>query len=266
MIRERPPLATEQALAALEHGRLEILGRMPWSSNATFLVDVLPAPDAASSSPATHSSDPAAAASAAPDFPVQAIYKPVQGERPLWDFPEGLHQRERACFVLSEILGWRLVPPTVIRDGPLGEGSLQLFMLADFSEHYFSLKDQPQHQLALRQLCAFDIIANSTDRKSGHVLWCPGEACSQIFAIDNGLSFHTEFKLRTVLWDFTGQPLPDELSRDITKLLDSNSLESLAGLLSQPEMEAAKRRAETLLSNAVFPSDHTGHRWPWPLV
>ena len=252
MIRERPPLATEPALAALEHGQLEILGRMPWSSNATFLVDVLPLP--------------AAVAGTDPAVPIQAIYKPVQGERPLWDFPEGLHQRELACFVLSETLGWRLVPPTITREGPLGEGSLQLFVLADFSEHYFSLKDQTQHRLALQRLCAFDIIANSTDRKSGHVLWCPEEAAGQIFAIDNGLSFHTEFKLRTVLWDFAGQPLPDELTQDIAELLSSNGLDTLAGLLSQPEIEAATRRAEILLQNAIFPSDHTGHRWPWPLV
>ena len=102
--------------------------------------------------------------------------------------------------------------------------------------------------------------------KSGHVLWCPEEAAGQIFAIDNALSFHTEFKLRTVLWDFAGQPLPDKLSQNITGLLDSNGLDSLLGLLSQSEVEAAKRRAEILLSNAVFPADHTGHRWPWPLV
>ncbi len=249
-IRERPPLSKQQALAALTNGELEIVGRMPWSSNATFLVDVLP----------TETTTEA--------IPIQAVYKPVRGERPLWDFPEGLHVRERACFLLSETLGWHLVPPTVVRDGPFGQGSLQLFVLADFSEHYLTLRSDPQHTLDLMRLCAFDVLANSTDRKSGHVLFGETETLgnSKIFAVDNGLSFHTEFKLRTVLWDFTGQPLPEEITNPISDLLSQDDLKCLEGLLTESEILATQKRAEILLQSGIFPVDPTGHRWPWPLV
>ena len=292
---------TEQALAVLAAGEVSVVGRMPWSSNATFLVDV--------------------EAQGELDFPVQAVYKPVRGERRLWDFPPGLHRRERACFVLSEALGWGLVPPTIIRDGPLGEGSLQLFVLADFEHHYFTIRQIDSLGLPLRRLCAFDFVSNATDRKSGHVLLpvdtesvCPEasepaadpvaepvakpavepvaefssdaepEMDSQrvtiksksleerhpdpqnIFAIDNGLSFHSDFKLRTVLWDFSGEPLPQCVMSDLTAFLASPASSELAEVLTPVEFDAAMERAELLLESAVFPTDPSGQRWPWPVV
>ena len=301
--RERPDVTTEQALAVLAAGEISMVGRMPWSSNATFLVDV----DAPGEL----------------DFSVQAVYKPVRGERRLWDFPPGLHRRERACFVLSEALGWGLVPPTIIRDGPLGEGSLQLFVLADFEHHYFTIRQIDSLDLPLRRLCAFDFVSNATDRKSGHVLLpvdpesiCPeasdaaadaaaepavaepaGEFSSDaepdidsqrvtiksksleekslgerhpdpqnIFAIDNGLSFHSDFKLRTVLWDFSGEPLPQCVMSDLTAFLASPASAELAEVLTPAELDAAIERAELLLESAVFPTDPSGQRWPWPVV
>ena len=105
------------------------------------------------------------------DHPLEAVYKPARGERSLWDFPDGLYRREVAAYALSEALGWGLVPPTVVReDGPLGEGSLQLFVDADYDQHYFTLFDEGGHDDALRTMCAFDVVANNADRKSGHVL------------------------------------------------------------------------------------------------
>ena len=291
--RERPDVATEQALAVLGAGEISMVGRMPWSSNATFLVDV--------------------EAPGELDFPVQAVYKPVRGERRLWDFPPGLHRRERACFLLSEALGWDLVPPTIIRDGPLGEGSLQLFVLADFEQHYFTLRDIDSLHLPLRRLCAFDFVANATDRKSGHVLLpvdlesvasesiapeasdefssdAELEVNSQrvtikskslkkqplgeeqplgsqnIFAIDNGLSFHSDFKLRTVLWDYSGEPLPQCVMSDLKGLLANPASAELDEVLTEAELDAAMERAELLLESGVFPTDPSGQRWPWPIV
>ncbi|MDE0217357.1 MAG: hypothetical protein OXN79_12375, partial [bacterium] len=146
--RERPPLDDDDAVKLLEAGELEVLGRMPWSSNMTFLVDV-------------H----------CPDAPiVQGVYKPVRGERPLWDFPAGLHKREIAAFELSRALDWDLIPPTVLRNGPLGEGSVQLYVPTNYDEHYFTLREEPVHQQWFQRLCAFDFIINSTDRKGGHIL------------------------------------------------------------------------------------------------
>ena len=148
----------------LDHGEVEVLGRMPWSSNATYLCEVRCGDD-------VH----------------RAIYKPRRGERPLWDFPSGLDHREVAAYELSRALGWDLVPRTVLREGPLGMGSLQAFVDADFEQHYFTLYEQEVHHDALRAMCAFDLIGNNTDRKSGHVLL---GLDGHIRGIDDGLMFH----------------------------------------------------------------------------
>lgn len=271
-IRDRPPVTTSQALHLLTHGDIELIGRMPWSSNATFLVDITTPETATAAEPAA--AEPEGQANPKAPRRIQAVYKPIRGERPLWDFPEGLHVRERACFLLSESLGWNLVPPTVIRQGPLGEGSLQLFMLADFSQHYLTLKDDPRHQPALMRLCAFDILANSTDRKSGHVLVCETDTLggNRIFAVDNGLSFHAQFKVRTVIWDYENQPLPADIKSSVAALLEPgmagqpDKLDWMPELLSETEIQAFNRRAQILLKTDSFPADNTGHAWPWPLV
>jgi uncharacterized repeat protein (TIGR03843 family) len=221
-------------------GEIEVDGRMPWSSNATFLVTV-------------HGEE---------GVHHHAIYKPVRGERPLWDFDAGLHRRERGAFVLSEHLGLGVVPPTVIRDGPFGEGSLQWFVDADHSEHYFTIFEQwPGLHDRLRAIALFDVLANNTDRKSGHCLL----AHDQIWAIDNGLCFSVPDKLRTVIWEFAGEPVPTALLPPVERLADSVPSE-LAALLDEAEVAALRARAARLVADPVFPDDPTGHRYPWPLV
>lgn len=237
-----PPL---EPLDRLRRAPLEVLGRIVESSNATFLVAVGELPDVSD--------------------PVRAVYKPLAGERPLWDFPEGLHRREVAAYELSVALGWDLVPGTVLReDAPLGEGSLQRFVEADFARHYFVLRDEGRHDDQLMRLCAFDLLANNTDRKAGHVLVDEDE---HIWGIDNALCFSTEARLRTVIWDFAGEPLPDEVMDGVTTLLDAGLPPELCGsLLAEEEVEAVLRRARVLRSARRFPHDPTGRRIPWPLI
>ena len=228
------------ALRLLECGEVEVEGRMPWASNATFLVTI--------------TSD---------SRQCRAVYKPGRGERPLWDFPNGLYRREVAAYRLSEALGWGMVPPTILRNGPLGEGSFQLFIEADFEQHYFTLyENRPDLHPQLMAMCAFDILANNTDRKSGHVLLGPGD---RIWGVDQGLCFSPEFKLRTVIWEFGGEELPPSLLRTIEPLASSVPLD-LAALLDDEEVEAFQHRVRLLLRDPVLPLDTTGRRYPWPMV
>ena len=240
---DRAPIATERALELLHHGALEVQGRMPYSSNATFLVDI------------EHEG-----------LAAQAIYKPARGERPLWDFPAGLYRREVAAFSVSEDLGWGLVPPTVVRDdAPLEVGSLQLFVPAVFEEHYFTLREvDDAHDDTFRRICAFDIVINNTDRKSGH---CLLGTDGRIWCIDHGVALHHEFKLRTVIWDFAGDPLPADVRADLVGLLERGVSDRTRALLSPFENDALLSRTRALLEADRFPSDDSGgHRWPWPLV
>ena len=176
----------------LARADVTVLGRMRNASNATFLVRLEGAEGL-------------------------AIYKPGRGERPLWDFEPGLYRREVAAYVLSESMGLSIVPPTVLRpDAPLGEGSLQWFVNADFREHYFSLyAERLDLHDQLQAIAVFDVIANNTDRKSGHCLLEVDSAAGgdHVWAIDNGLCFSAEDKLRTVIWEFAGDPLPEQLRR-----------------------------------------------------
>ena len=226
--------------ALVEHGELAVIGRMPWSSNATYLCEVSCGEDV-----------------------MRAIYKPRRGERPLWDFPSGLDHREAAAYQLSEALGWDLVPFTVVRDGPLGPGSVQAFVDADFEQHYFTLVEAPVHHPSLRAMCALDLIGNNTDRKSGHVLL---GLDGHIRGIDHGLMFHREFKLRTVIWDFGGEPVPDHLLADADALASEELPDALASLLDPFERDALRARARALVDSGHFPIDETGRRYPWPLV
>ena len=212
---------------------------MPWSSNGTYLVQVCLEGEA-----------------------MRAVYKPVRGERPLWDFPPGLYRREVAAYVVSEALGWRLVPETVLRDGPLGPGSLQRFVPADFEQHYFTLLEYPEHHDALQAICTFDLVANNADRKGGHCLL--GED-GHLWSVDHGLCFHADPKLRTVMWDFEGQPLPEPLVADLASLAVSLP-EELSNLLEGEECEALATRAAALVRRPVFPAARSGRPYPWPLV
>jgi uncharacterized repeat protein (TIGR03843 family) len=238
--RDRPPVGEDLALEALRDGELEILGRMPWSSNATFLVDV-------------HHEE----------VELQGVYKPGRGERPLWDFPDGLFRREAAAYELSSAMGWDLVPPTVVRDGPLGEGSVQLFIPCDFDEHYFHILEDPSRHHTLQRLCAFDVVVNSTDRKGGH---CLLDHHGSIWAIDNGLTFHAEFKLRTVIWEWAGDEIPDDIVEDLVKLFETGAPESVGEILRADECEALAFRTRSLVETRRFPTDPSGRRFPWPLI
>jgi uncharacterized repeat protein (TIGR03843 family) len=225
----------------LERGEMEILGLMPWSSNGTYLVQVRRG-----------------------EAHAPAIYKPARGERPLWDFPDALWKREVASFVLSEQLGFGLVPTTVARHAaPMGPGSVQAFVPAQFAEHYFTIREREDLAAPLRRLCAFDLVANSADRKGGH---CLIDLAGRVWAIDNGLTFHEEFKVRTVLWDFAGEPIPADVAQALTSLLDDGLTDALEPLLDPTEHAAVLQRTRALLSNGVFPHDPTGRRYPWPLV
>ena len=231
----------ELALDLLLSGDVEIEGRMPWSSNATFLVNLLIDGSAVG----------------------QGIYKPLRGERPLWDFEPGLHRRELAAYLLSEAMDLHLVPPTIIRDGPVGEGSVQWFVNADHQQHYFTIYENREdlHE-RLRDFAAFDFIANNTDRKSGHVLIDDADG---LWGIDHGLCFAAEFKLRTVVWEFGGQPLPQHLLDAARRIATTVPLE-VAAMLNDEEAVAVQERAQWLVNTGALPTDPSGRRYPWPLV
>lgn len=238
--RDRGPIANVDAEFVLLNGDIEILGRMPWSSNATLLCDI-----------------------EADGTMLQGVYKPLQGERPLWDFPSGLYMREVASYRLSEALGWSLIPPTVLRDGPLGIGSIQLFIPCDFEQHYFHFLEDERHHHSLKRFCAFDVAANSTDRKGGHLVV---DGQDVVWGIDNGLTFHAEFKLRTVIWDWAGQEIPADIREDLQTFVEAGLPDDLADLLDPFERDAVLTRARALVRVGEFPTDPTGRGHPWPLV
>lgn len=243
---ETSGLTIDAALKTLSHGEIRVGQQIAWSSNATFLVEV---------------SDG--------DRALHAVYKPRRGERPLWDFPEGtLCLREMAAFVVSEALGWHIVPPTVLRDGPFGFGALQVFIAHDPDDHYLALTGpQPDTILAI---AAFDLVVNNADRKSGHVLRDPG---GDLWAIDHGVCFHVEPKLRTVIWDFAGRDVPEPLIEDLRSFADllfggsGETRAALSELLSGPEIDALAIRTRALVAVPVFPpADPTRRVVPWPPV
>ena len=222
---------------------MEVHGRIAGSSNATLLVTCRLGPEE-----------------------MLAVYKPSKGERPLWDFPGGLYRREVAAYVLSEALGWGLVPETVERtDGPFGHGSVQRFVHEDGTSHYFTLRDDPEWHPTLTRLCAFDVAANNADRKSGHVLL----AEDRLWAIDHGLCFNEHDKLRTVIWDFAGAPLTPEDVSALERFAGTELPPALCQLLAPPELSALARRVAWLLHHQTLPELVDDGGWPpypWPLV
>lgn len=233
------------ALSLLEESEMDAYGLIPWGSNYTFLV-TLRHPEAGCG---------------------YAVYKPRRGESPLYDFPDGtLYRRERAAYVLSQALNWELVPPTIIRDGPYGIGMAQLFVDADTNAHYFTFGAEIPD--IARRVALFDCVINNTDRKAGHILRAFD---GRVWAIDHGLTFHAAPKLRTVIWDFAGEPLPPALTRDLARLLDTfeaadGPVAELRALLSHREVEALRRRTERLLDRGVYPQPDSYRSVPWPSV
>ena len=239
-------LRPERILSLLSEGEIEIEGLIPWSSNATLLATVR-----------DH------------ELATLAVYKPQRGERPLWDFAHGtLGEREVAAYLVCEALGWGFVPPTVLRQGPYGLGSVQFFVHAREDAHFFTIQDDPAYLEDLQHLAALDVIANNADRKSGH---CLVDTQGRLWAIDNALTFHAEPKLRTVIWIFAGQPLPEGIVADLQALQkilaeDSQLGEALDHLLDEREVVAFQRRLERLIQEGRFPEPGEGRVLPWPLV
>lgn len=232
----------EQTLELLRTGEIEVLGLLPYSSNYTFLARVAPE--------------------------TLAVYKPRRGERPLWDFPHGsLAGREAAAYLVSEAGGWRIVPPTVLReDAPLGPGSLQLFVEHDPERHYFTLMEERAEELVA--FAAFDVVINNADRKSGHVI---EDASGRLWAVDHGVTFHLEDKLRTVIWSYAGQPLDAETITRLetvgATLAEPGGLgTTLEALLTPAEVAATLARTEALLVEGHFPQPPADRPLPWPLV
>lgn len=230
----------EAELRLLEVGELSVVAQLVESSNLGFVLDL------------SHAGEYG-----------WAVYKPLIGERPLHDFPPGLHHRERAAFLLSEFLGWHLVPPTVTRaDAPFGVGSLQWFIEHDPAEHYFPLfETRPELHPQLLRLAVFDLLANNTDRKSGHVLADGG----RVWGIDHGLCFSAEPKLRTVIWDFAGAGISEELQAAVAPLVEEVPAE-IAALLLPAEVEALQSRASRILRLPFLPHAHSHRQFPWPLI
>lgn len=250
-------MSTAEILHLLETGTLETEGLLPWSSNYTFLMRMC-----------------RGGPTEPPPAEIHAVYKPRRGERPLWDFAQGtLCQRELATFLLSEALGWNVVPPTVLRDGPHGPGALQFFIEHDPERHYFTFENEPAHKRQLQQIALLDIIINNADRKSGHVLLeetSDSSPKSRLWAIDHGVCFHTDHKLRTVIWEFAGAPIPPALLTDLMNLkeqLCSDVLpKSLKNLLTKAEMTALQRRLGQIIDKRHFLEPGPGRHYPWPPV
>jgi hypothetical protein len=238
-------------LDVLREGEIEVVGRILGSSNnALFVTVTLPCPDPGE-----------------PPRVLEAIHKPRIGERPLDDFPDGtLSRREVAAYLVSEASGWDVVPPTVLRDGPFGEGMLQAFIEPDPTVDVIGWINEDDARL--RRMAAFDAAVNNTDRKGGHIL--PIEGGRHVYGVDHGVCFSVTPKLRTVLWAWRGQPLlPDELAGlgRVREALAGDLGAELRGLLSRAEVRATIRRVDDLLERGIFPlPSPTWPAIPWPPI
>ncbi len=263
-------LAEDDALELLRRGEMELEGRLVDASNTTLRAVIT-----------------------LDGLTARCVYKPVRGERPLWDFPDGtLAGREVSAFLVSQATGWGLVPPTVLRDGPLGPGACQLWIeepaespgLVGFVPAYevpagwFAVAqarddDGDAYALAhaddprLARLAVLDAVINNADRKGGHVLVGPGE---RVYGVDHGVSFHVENKLRTVLWGWTGRALPAEATEvlaDLAVRLDGALGEALEEHLTVAEVQHVRLRVRRLARRKTFPTPPQD--WPavpWPPV
>jgi hypothetical protein len=228
-------------LESLARGQIVACEALPWGSNYSFAVAV--------------------AAPGAPDR--IAIYKPRRGEAPLWDFPSGtLYRREQAAYRLSRRLGWPAIPPTVVRDGPHGVGTVQLYIRPDDGVSYQQLRRGYGDDL--RRMALFDLITNNADRKAGH---CLLDGRGRLWGIDHGLTFHSQHKLRTVIWDYCGEPLPAELVTRLEEIceppLEGEIRAELGEWVSRQEINAFYRRVEQVALTGVFPQLDSYRSVPW---
>ena len=246
LVPAEPAPFPEDPFPLLERGTIEGIELIPWGSNYTFAAVVR---DGRGGS-------------------CYAIYKPRRGEVPLRDFPSGsLYKREVGAYLLSRHLGWNLVPPTVVRDdGPHGVGSLQLYIepRADAAGQFDRLRET--HRCELRRMSVFDLLANNADRKGGH---CLLDVRGHVWGIDHGLTFHQVSKLRTVIWEFCGEPFPPEVLGSLAALRhDSGRLQDLLAdlnpLLSRSELDALVDRWDRLLAMPCFPDLDPYRNVPWP--
>ena len=235
-------------LSALQNGKMQVHAQFLAGSNYTFLADI-----------------------SYEQVMIKAVYKPVRGEQPLWDFPNGsLAKREVAAYVISEELDWGLVPPTVYRrKGSMGAGSVQEYIEHNPDLHYFNF-DEATRQL-LRPVALFDLVANNADRKGGHILLDASN--NHLLLIDHGICFHVEDKLRTVVWDFAGEEIPPDLLSDLCRLIadleqgSSQLMHDLGNLLDDGEIDAVLNRTRHLVTSGRFPSPQSTRRsYPWPPV
>jgi uncharacterized repeat protein (TIGR03843 family) len=240
-----PPGAEEAALTLLSKGTLEIEGRLVDASNATMYCTI------------THQGSQAA-----------CVYKPVAGERPLWDFPEGtLAGREVAAYQVSRTAGWDVAPPTVYRDGPFGPGMCQLWIDIDESVDLLALARRTDHK-GLREMAVFDAVVNNADRKIGHLLPAPD---GHLYGCDHGVCFGEEYKLRTVLWQWRGRSLVkrsvEALARLQQSLAGGELSAELANWLTPSEVAATRQRVDLLMQHRVHP--YPPEDWPavpWPPI
>ncbi|MQA97284.1 MAG: SCO1664 family protein [Streptosporangiales bacterium] len=239
------PVEGERALRLLREGRLTVEGRLVDASNATLYCTV-----------------------ELDGMSANCVYKPIAGERPLWDFPDGtLAGREVAAYAVSHALGWEVVPPTVHRDGPFGPGMCQLWIHADTGVDLLELARDEGHA-GLRRMAIFDAVVNNSDRKIGHLLPTPG---GHLYGCDHGVCFSVDYKLRTVLWQWQGESLPEDTIADLRRLrraLESGPLaEELRTHVTEREVWAARRRVELLVEHGIHP--YPSEDWPsvpWPPV
>lgn len=234
---------TGELLELLAGGRIELEARLPGASNHTFLVRV----EGGESS-------------------LRAVYKPRAGEAPLWDFRDGsLAGREVAAYQMAAELGWPKVPPTVLRDGPFGPGAVQLYVDADPGQHFFTLREERLQDF--RPVAVFDALVNNADRKGGH---CLLGADGEIWLVDHGLCFNEEPKLRTVIWEFAGEPIPDTLREDLSRIVEGPIAgplgERLGAFLTDAEIAATTQRAHLLRREGRFPEPGSERAVPWPPI
>ena len=237
----RPPADDDEALLLLHEGVIDLEGRMLDASNVTLVGSIR-----------------------CGDVAAECVYKPVAGERPLWDFPDGtLAGREISAFLVSQATGWRVVPPTVLREGPFGPGMVQIWMDGDEDVDLaaFVRRDDP----ALRRMAVFDAVVNNADRKGGHIIPMPD---GHVYGVDHGICFSVDPKLRTLLWRWANKRLTDEAVAVLERLGDElrgNLGEQLHEHLTRREVRATQQRVVELLRTGRHPEP--SGEWPalpWP--